>query len=126
MAMKVNDDVEDVEGRNFDKLMGLPNLALWAAEETKRTGIPSSEILSKLKEYYIQRSGGNIVRAINKTLAVGSHLSGKIKNAESRNGIVPSDDLWQLSRLIREFHTPTSTVLRHQLEESGLLRLALS
>ena len=123
MAMKVNDDME---GMSFDKLVRLPNFALWADEESIRTGVSSSEVLSTLKEYYLERSGGNIGRAVNRALAVGSHVSGRIKDMGSRNGIHPSDDVGQLHQLTRMFHVSESTVLRHQLDKTNLLRLALS
>jgi hypothetical protein len=123
MAMKVKDDEE---GKVFDGLVGLHNFAIWADKESERTGIPSSEILLGLKEYYIQRSGGIASRVVNRVIAVGSHVSGKVKDVSSRNSINPSDDVWQLSGITRRFHTQKSTVLRHQLEQSNLLRLALS
>jgi hypothetical protein len=122
MSMKVDDDKEDSCKGCFDKTVGLPSFASYAQDESQRTGTPVMDILRDIKNYYINIASANTAERLMVTGAgLFSHISGIVKDTLGKKDIASTDDIWQLEPLTMRFFTPTSTVLRHKLEQSAIL-----
>jgi hypothetical protein len=119
MLMKLDDDKE---GAMIDKLLKIPNYKTWIKEEAERLGLAEEGLFQITRNKYVELAGGGVLtRKINEAIIFSSAVSGKLKDLTGCGGIVPTDDLWQMTGLIRKSFTPGCTTLRHQLEKSGLL-----
>lgn len=119
MTMKLDDDVE---GEWVDKMLGLPNYWVWLQNQAEITGTSSAELLKIAKKGYLEMARKVTMLNLASTgITFLSNVSGKSKDLKSCNGVVPTDDLWQITKLIGDNFNPHCTALRHQLESSGLL-----
>ncbi|MBN1169157.1 hypothetical protein JXA63_04675 [Candidatus Woesebacteria bacterium] len=122
MAMKVDDDLD---GGRFDAIMSLPSFYLLAQESSRDSGKEVDEIMEDYKDHYLEIAGCNpAIRILDKGAVCVHKLSARVKNTMSLGDIEPSDDLWQLSGLVRRLFKKRNSKLRHQLGKSQLLEEA--
>ncbi len=113
MCLKIDDDLD---GASVDRKLGIPNFTDWEKGSDGRS-------LKSLRRHYmdIARKSG-IPNFLTSTARLASYVRGIVKDRNAGNGIIPTDDYFEVSDYAggRKFGEGCNT-LRQKLVASGLL-----